>query len=219
MMMQLLQRGFNPPPPGGAAQPPDPAFLAGAAIGGCVALGFMLVAFVAFVFVMIRAMQALQECRKRNRTMEPGMVWLSLIPILGVVWNFFVVTKTADALANEYDDRGLRPVGDNGKSLGMTYAVLFVVNAAVGFVGLCVPFVGCANLILFVVQAVVGFLYAGKLKAATEKLKRSGDSDDNIDDDYDDRPRKKRRKPARDEDDDDFEEYDDTDNDRPRRLR
>ena len=169
------------------------------------------------ILVLVRAMQALQEVRKRNRSMEPGMVWLTLIPLFGVVWIFMVVTKTADALADEFDDRRLRSKGDSGKSAGITYATLSAVNAAVGVLGLCVPFVGCLNLILGVVQIVFGIKYAGQLKLATQRLRDDADAD-RPDDDFgeaDDEPAP-RRKPKKKLADDEFEEFEGPD-DQPKR--
>ena len=207
MLFNLLQRGFNPPPPGANAAV-NQAALVGGIVGGCIGLVLFAAVVAAAILVLVRSMQALQEVRKRNRTMEPGMVWLTLIPFFGIVWIFMVVTKTADALADEFDDRRLRSKGDFGKSAGMTYATLSAVNAAIGFLSLCVPFVGCVNLVLGIVQIVFGVKYAGKLKIATQRLREDAD-DDRPDDDFeeaDDEPAP-RRKPKK-KLDDDFEEFD-----------
>jgi hypothetical protein len=35
--------------------------------------------------------------------MSPGMVWLQLIPLIGLIWQFFVVTKIADSISKELE--------------------------------------------------------------------------------------------------------------------
>ncbi len=200
MLLNVLQRGFNPPPPNGV----NPAVVVGGIVGGCIGLTLFLAVLATLIVVLVRSMQALQEVRKRNRSMEPGMVWLALIPLFGIVWMFMVVTKTAEALENEFEDRRLRKKGDSGRSAGMTYATLTAVNLAVGFVGFCVPFVGCFNLILGIVQVVFGFQYAGKLKAAIQRLR--DDDDRHADEEESDDQPKRRPKPRKLADD--FEEFD-----------
>ncbi|HEY2350836.1 MAG TPA: hypothetical protein VGH64_17570 [Puia sp.] len=35
--------------------------------------------------------------------MSPGMVWLQLIPLIGLIWQFFVVTKIADSISKKLE--------------------------------------------------------------------------------------------------------------------
>src|SRR5262249_25557732 len=65
-----------------------------------------------------------------NRLMEPGLVWLSFIPIFNIIWNFFIATRVPDSLRNEFRNRGQDDGSDYGKAIGLTNAVLSVVSTS-----------------------------------------------------------------------------------------
>ncbi len=75
-----------------------------------------------------------KEIAPRNRTMEPGQVWLSLIPLFGTVWIFIVVLKLADSLEKEYRSRGLSGDGDFGKKNGLIYLILSIIGCCIGLI-------------------------------------------------------------------------------------
>ncbi len=126
--------------------------------------------------------------------MEPGQVWLNLIPIFGSVWMFFTVIRVAETLDNEYYERRWhRRREDYGKMLG-------IISCALLLAGVTVPCLIC------------GIMYWVKIAGYSRELvscspNRYDDEDDNEDDR---RPRRRRR----DRDDDDYE--DDYDERRPR---
>jgi hypothetical protein len=43
----------------------------------------------------------LRAVRPENRLMQPGMVWLQMIPLFGQIWQFRVVTRIADSIVNQ----------------------------------------------------------------------------------------------------------------------
>jgi magnesium-transporting ATPase (P-type) len=47
--------------------------------------------------------KTLNVIQPENRLMSPGMVWLQLIPLIGLVWQFFVVTKIANSISKELE--------------------------------------------------------------------------------------------------------------------
>ncbi len=63
--------------------------------------------------------------------MPPGEVWLLLIPLFNLVWQFVVVAKVAGSLRNEFTRRGL-PIDEQepGKHLGFAMCVLAVMSMA-----------------------------------------------------------------------------------------
>lgn len=61
-----------------------------------------LIAFVAGIFYVLTLYRALAKCSPASRTMLPEMVWLLLIPLLNLVWNFFVVSALAKSLNAEF---------------------------------------------------------------------------------------------------------------------
>src|SRR5262249_23624412 len=73
----------------------------------CLIVGaFLVVALVIAIFYLLTLHRALDKVSPRNRLMEPGMVWLSLIPCFNIIWAFFVATRVPDSLRNEFQERG-----------------------------------------------------------------------------------------------------------------
>ena len=122
--------------------------------------------------------------------MEPGMVWIALIPILGLIWMIIVILKLSDSLSDEFEERRLRGDGDFGKVLGIIYIVASFLCGPIGLV--------------------CWIMYWVKIAGYTRQLRESGSAAYDLDDD-DDRPRKRSR---RDEDDEEEEEEE-----RPRRRK
>jgi hypothetical protein len=58
--------------------------------------------------------------------MQPEMVWLSLIPLFGLVWQFIIVNNVADSLRAEFAMRNIN-VGEErpGIGIGLAYCILY----------------------------------------------------------------------------------------------
>jgi hypothetical protein len=164
---------------GGAPPGPD----AGVLVGVFMFYGVLiLIAIIIRVFFLLSMSKCFRQISPRNRQMEPGMVWLALIPIFDIVWIIIMVIRLSDSLRDEFYDRGLREDGDFGKMLGILYIVFAIVCGPVG-------------LICFIMYWVKVAGYTKQLAAR----RRYADDDD----EEDDRPRRRRR---RDEDEDDDDE-------------
>ena len=183
-------RGGNNQPP-----PPDPAV-----ITGILAFYFGCIGFVAIVGYIIRLLHArsmvncLKQIAPRNRTVEPGTVWLSAIPLIGGIMHIIAMFKLPASLENEYRSRGWRSDGDFGKTL----AIVYLVCAFVAF-----P----AAMVVFIMYWVKHNGYTQELMSRPSRR----EYDDEDEDEDDDRPRS-RRSSRRDDDEDD-------EDDRPRRRR
>jgi hypothetical protein len=184
MMLELFaQVGKNNP---NAAPPPDPA--AAAAAGGMALI--MVLLYVVLIIAQILFLLALSKCFKeispRNRTMEPGQVWLNLIPLFGTVWIFLTVLKLSESLENEFRYRGRPQEGDYGKTLGLVFLIS-------GFI--C----GCVTPVVWIMYwiKVAGFT---KLLQSTrgKPRKRRVEEDE---DEEEERPRPKKRRPRDDDED------------------
>ncbi len=84
------------------------------------------ISLVPMIFFLLTLQNTLNAISFENRKMEPGLVWLSLIPIFGLVWQFMVVDRMAGSLQAEFAKRGVaieeaRP----GNSIGLAYCILF----------------------------------------------------------------------------------------------
>src|SRR6185312_1059145 len=50
---------------------------------------------IALVFFLLALQDALKKCAPSSRTMAPGEVWLWIIPVFGLVWQFIAVRNVA----------------------------------------------------------------------------------------------------------------------------
>lgn len=62
---------------------------------------------IALVFFLLTLQKMLRKCGPDSRTMEPGTVWLWLIPVFGTVWQFIVVINIAKSLTSEFVRLGI----------------------------------------------------------------------------------------------------------------
>ncbi len=197
MLFAQFQPNNNPPP--------DPALM-----GLLVALvgAVLLVSLVVLALYLLTLSKALSRCRPRNRTMEPGSVWLNFIPCFNIIWQFFTVMRVSESLKNEFYDRDLDDSGDFGRGLGVAYCVLNIAGA--------VPFIGfvfsLAGLVCFIIYWVKIAGYSREL--AEDRGRGRADADDSdggvvfdderrYDEDDNRRPRRRRQRY-----DDDFEDDD-----------
>lgn len=94
----------------------------------------LIVAFAIRIMELIALSNCLSEIEPRNRTMEPGMVWLNLIPLFNLVWIFITMIRVAESLRNEYEDRDLEGDDDYGQTMGVIAAALWLVFLPAGMV-------------------------------------------------------------------------------------
>jgi hypothetical protein len=72
-----------------------------------------------------------------HRKMEPAQVWLLMIPLFNLVWNFFVFPRLSDSFRSYFDGKPDEGVTDDcGRKLGMAYAICAAASVipCVGFV-------------------------------------------------------------------------------------
>ena len=87
---------------------------------------FMLISAVALVPIIFfcRTLQkCLNRCAPQCRKIHPDQVWLLLIPLFNLGWQFIVVSRMASSLANEFQLRGMVNDPEPGKSLGMIFCI------------------------------------------------------------------------------------------------
>ena len=72
-----------------------------------VAIG-VLIGLLPLIFYLITLSKTLKEVEQTNRRIEPGQVWLTLIPLFGLVWQFIMVNRIADSLKAEFAARNIQ---------------------------------------------------------------------------------------------------------------
>lgn len=156
--------------------------------------GFLIVFLVVVILFLMTLSKALNRCHPDTRTMEPGAVWLNLIPCFNIVWQFITVIRVAESLDREFYERRLDRRGDDyGKTVGLASCILRLLGG-IPYIGALFGLAGFVCLIVYWVK-VAG--YSREL-AEDDSSNRSEDRDDE-----EDRPRRK-RKTRDDYDDDDY---------------
>lgn len=125
--------------------------------------GGFLLCFSCILSVVYAQYRVLRHIHPRNRTINPPMVWLNLIPCFNLVYGFISVLKVAESLDREFYDLRVEKRGDDyGKGLGIA--------------GMCIWVVGIFICGLFAVVPVLvlGFLYAASIRGYTQRLVKLG---------------------------------------------
>ena len=131
---------------------------------GCLALVVGVCVYVAFLAAVSRVLTLVSP---ENRRMEPGQVWLNLIPILNFVWLAATVERVGESLHNELTARGaVRKKEGYGKTAGLTALVLFATGM--------IPFVG---VVTWPFAVVYGIVYWVLLGGYARRLRRDAAAD------------------------------------------
>jgi hypothetical protein len=78
-------------------------------------------ALIAVILYLLALQNALRKCAPGARTMKPGKVWLCLIPVFGLIWQFILVRNIAKSLRGEFARRGIPcPERTPGQNIGLT---------------------------------------------------------------------------------------------------
>jgi hypothetical protein len=77
------------------------------------------------ILYLLTLQNTLNAISPENRQMPPGQVWLMLIPLFGMVWQFIMVNRIADSLKAEFQKRGIHSDEERpGFGIGLTYCIL-----------------------------------------------------------------------------------------------
>jgi len=92
-----------------------------------VILALAPIVLVPAIFYLRTLQRALAQCSQESRTMDPGSVWLLLIPLFNIVWQFLVVVNISKSLRNEFVRRNLAAAEmEPGKAIGLAMCILEV---------------------------------------------------------------------------------------------
>jgi hypothetical protein len=110
-----------------------------------------LIALAVSLAIIIALCWFLSSCYKRippqYRLMEPGQVWLMLIPCFNIVWIFFVYPRLAKSFKAYFNAHGVTDVGDCGEQIGLWYCICVVVS----IIPLVNYIAGPASLVLLII--------------------------------------------------------------------
>jgi hypothetical protein len=91
----------------------------------CGFVAVLVVGLLLAVSFLSAVARVLRRVSPENRRMEPGQVWLNLIPIFNIVWATVTVERVAESLRNEFRERAMDgPREKYGRSYGLTTLAL-----------------------------------------------------------------------------------------------
>ena len=85
-----------------------------------------------------------------HRKQEPGMVWLLMIPIFGLVWNFFVFPRLSQSFQSYFAAQGRTDVGDCQAQMSLIYCIL----AACSIIPYLGALAGLAALVILIINLI-----------------------------------------------------------------
>ncbi len=115
-----------------------------------VLVGFLVIGLIINAVICYFISTWLKKVPAQHRKMEPGMVWLLMIPCFPIVWNFFVFQRVPDSFKSYFDSVGRTDVGDCGKGIGLAYAIC----AACSIIPLVQYIAGPATLVLMILNLI-----------------------------------------------------------------
>jgi hypothetical protein len=125
-----------------------------------IALAVLGVMLLPRIFYLVTMHRAISKCDPSARSMPPGLVWLSMVPLLYMVWDFVVVVAVGRSLGNEYSRRN-KPLSYSlpGLGIGISFCVLNLL--------LWIPFI---NLIAFPLGVVLWLIFWAKIARLSSRM-------------------------------------------------
>ncbi|MDH5679978.1 MAG: hypothetical protein OEZ36_00205 [Spirochaetota bacterium] len=111
----------------------------------------LIIGFVIGLIISVLFLTTLSNCLKQvhpdHRKMTPGQVWLNLIPLFALGWQFYTVIKIKESLELEYQARKLSNSDNFAYGIGMAWCSLSVASI-MPYIGLILAF---GSLVLFII--------------------------------------------------------------------
>lgn len=112
------------------------------------------------ILYILTLTKILNKCSAASRGLDPGMLWLLLVPFVNIVWHFFVVLGMTKTLASEFRIRNI-PIMD--QTLGNSIGIAMCICGAC----LIIPFAG---FVAWPVKIVLWIIYWTKIAACSRLL-------------------------------------------------
>lgn len=116
----------------------------------------VVISLIPAIFYLLTLQNTLKSIYWENRVIEPGKVWLLLIPVFNLVWMFIVVARIADSIKNELNARGEVTADRPTYGIGLSWCILFLVGR--------VPYLGGAVSLGFLVCWIIHWVKVNEYK-------------------------------------------------------
>lgn len=115
------------------------------------ALIYVLVQYTLFFFYLRSLSRLLKVIQPGNRRLEPGLVWIGMIPGVNLLWPFVMNPLICSSVKKEMESRGIDEYGDYGMALGII-SPLLAFGGFVPYVGRLINVAGLITWCLFWVK-------------------------------------------------------------------
>ena len=107
----------------------------------------LLVTLLVYLIVAFLLYTCLARVPQEYRKMEPGLVFLLIIPLFNIIWNFFVFLRIPESYQAYFASQGRTDVGDCGRSIGLWLSICVACSIVP-----CVNYIsGPASLVLLII--------------------------------------------------------------------
>lgn len=106
----------------------------------------------------------LRRIPREYRTQDPIQCWLLAIPLLNLVWNFFVFPKISESYQKYFAAKGRYDIGDANASLAWAYCIVAAASV----------FMSCLAVFAALVLAYIYLNRMLKLRDQVDALKSAG---------------------------------------------
>ena len=131
-----------------------------------IVLVIIAVGLIPGIFFILTLQKALNRCSPESRTTSPGSVWLLLIPLFNIVWQFILVSRISESLHNEFVKRNIEEEPTPGKAIGIAFCILNICGI--------IPIVGiiasACGLVCWIVYWVKIAGYSNKIAQSVEMI-------------------------------------------------
>ena len=120
-------------------------------------LGLAIIPYILYLLTLQNTLKAISP---QNRKMQPGQVWLLLIPLFNYIWNFIVVSRISESIAAEYSSRNIQFEPKPTYNIGIAFSILI----CCGIIPIINIFTGIAAIICWIIYWVQVSNHKGKLQ-------------------------------------------------------
>ena len=108
-------------------------------------IALLLVFVIPAILFFLSQQKTLQVISPENREMSPGSVWLQLIPVFGMIWQFIVVIRIAHSISKEMVSKIGESILDNSQvqlkgtdesptyTIGIAYCILTTLGVIINY--------------------------------------------------------------------------------------
>ncbi|MEP7318819.1 MAG: hypothetical protein ABI921_08750 [Panacibacter sp.] len=112
-------------------------------------LGIVGGIIMAGIFFLLTLQNALKTVSPENRAMEPGNVWLLLIPLFNIYYMFIVVNAIAASLNNEYQKFGVIKNENPTYNIGIAWCITQIASSILQFFS--IPYLSIITLLFWII--------------------------------------------------------------------